>query len=316
MKKLTIIIPFLNEGQEPIRTIESIYNTCDSQLIDIIAIDDCSDHKLTDFSAYPEVKVLRNSNRIGVAVSRQIGAEMAQTPYLLIIDGHMRFRKDNWYTRITEALEKEPHTLFCTTCVHLTPDQMDMERASGKYYGADLVLVDPSQSDSIIASQIIEPKWAIEKEGNEYEIPCILGANYAVSKDWFLKLKGLKGLQKWGGDEAFLSLKSWLAGGKCKLIKDIEIGHMFRENAPYVTKMYHMYYNKMWICWTLFPDELSQYLIQLLPDNPQKHVAQTHISSHWSTILSMREYFQSIFTRPLKEILEHNNIAWPLAIIS
>lgn len=305
-------MPFLNEGQEPVNTVKSIYATCDPSLIDIIAIDDFSTDNPTDFSEFPEVKFVQNNQRIGVAESRQIGVEMAETPYVLIIDGHMRFRNDHWYERITTALAKEPTTVFCTTCVHLTPDQMDMNLATGKYYGANLVFVDPTQANSKIAGQIIEPKWAKEQEGNEYEIPCVLGANYAMTKAWFLKIRGLKGLQKWGGDEAFLSLKTWLAGGKCKLIKDIEIGHMFREHAPYRTHMYHMFYNKMWICYTLFPNDLSGYLISKLPNGTEFYLSHKEICNHTDRINEYQSYFNSIFTRSLAEVCKLIDMELPI----
>jgi len=163
-------MPFLNEGNEPINTISGIYSTCNPNLIEIIAIDDCSTLSYTDFSLFPDVKVIRNNNRIGVAACRHKAALLAQTPNLLIIDGHMRFRDDNWIERITTALEKEPETLFCTTCVALKSDQMEMEKSGQKYFGANLKLVDETQQNSIIAGQIIEPKWAKEKVENIYEI--------------------------------------------------------------------------------------------------------------------------------------------------
>ena len=42
MKKLTIVMPFLNEENEPLETIKSIYETAPRELFKIIVIDDCS----------------------------------------------------------------------------------------------------------------------------------------------------------------------------------------------------------------------------------------------------------------------------------
>lgn len=304
-------MPFLNEYEEPVRTVESIYNTCNPDHIDIIAIDDGSTEHFTDFRTFPNVNVIRNPERTGVAACRQQGAELVQTPNMMIIDGHMRFKNDNWLERITSVLEEEPKTILCTTCVALSEDQMDIQKATTKYYGADILLEDASQTDSIIAGQILEPKWATEKPGNEYDIACILGANYAGRTDWINKLWGFKGLQKWGGDEVFLSLKNWMAGGKCKLIKDIEIGHKFRNNAPYTTLIHNMYYNKMWICHTILPNDLSNYLLSKLPHGNDNYNALIEISSNWKLITETRKYYESIFSYGLEEICERLGILIP-----
>ena len=311
MKRLSIVMPFLNEGEEPLRTIDSIYASGYKEEVEVIAIDDFSDRSFTDFSAYPEVKVHRNNQRVGVAASRDKGVALAETDNILIIDGHMRFCQDGWLDRMVTALDEQPNTLFCTTCVALAENQMDMQKATQKYYGANIVLVDETQANSPIAAQILEPKWAEPQEKDEYEIPCILGANYAVKKSWYQRIKGLEGLQKWGGDEVFLSLKTRLAGGSCRLLKDIEIGHMFRDHAPYVTQMFHMYYNKMWMCWTLFPEELAYQLLGFIPHTNEKKIAQIHISDQWLHIQAVRAYYKGIFTRTPAEVFEELGLEIP-----
>jgi glycosyltransferase involved in cell wall biosynthesis len=311
MNKITIIIPFLNEGEEPLNTIQSIYSTCNPSLIDIIAVDDCSTLSFTDFSSFPDVLVIRNGERIGCSASIHKAVEIVQTPYIFIIDGHMRFRNDHWYERIISALDAEPETLFCTTCVALSKDMMVLAKSKQKYYGANLLLIDNSQSGSIIAGQIIEPKWANKKPGKAYEIPCVLGANYAISVEWFKKIKGIEGLQKWGGLEAFLSLKTWLSGGKCKILKDIEIGHMFRDNAPYITQLHHLHYNKMFICLTIFPEELSNHLINQLPNVIENSIAKVNIGKNWQIIQETRRYYQTIFKKDIYEVCDLLDIEIP-----
>jgi glycosyltransferase involved in cell wall biosynthesis len=311
MKKLSIVIPFLNEGNEPAYTIQSIYDTCDASQVEIIAIDDHSDCNFTNLTKFPEIKVVRNPSRIGSGASKQKGADLAQTPNLFIIDGHMRFKKNNWLERLLGAIEKEPETIFCTTCVKLEAGQMEMSKATVKYYGANLVLVNTANPNPSIAEQIIEPKWAAEKPYDEYDIPCVLGANYAVSAAWFKKIRGMEGLQKWGAEEAFMSLKSWMAGGKCKIIKDIEIGHMFRSAAPYATSIHHMYYNKMLICYTILPTELSNKLLLHFPDTVEKQVAFHYIREDWKKIREMKVYYDGIFKRSIYDICSQLQIPMP-----
>lgn len=311
MKKLTVIMPFLNEWQEPADTIASIYETTDPSRVDIIAIDDASDVCKTDLSMFPEVRYIRNEYREGVARSRQIGVQLSQTPYLLIIDGHMRFQKDDWLDKLIDALDREPRTLFCTTCVQLGYGNMDMAKATGKYYGATLVMVNGQEASQAIAAQIIEPKWIGPKDELEYEIPCVLGANYAVRKDWFNHIRGLDGLERWGGDEAFLSLKTWRAGGKCKITRDVEIGHKFRDQAPYTTLSHNMYYNKILMCKTLFPQYLEEKLLSYFPRTPIVRSAFSLIQNQEKKLVEMKSYFNDIFEYSMEEICETHNITLP-----
>ena len=58
-KKLTIIIPTLNEGTEPVKTIESIHETVPDNLIDIIIIDDASDDMLTGLDKFSNVRYVK-----------------------------------------------------------------------------------------------------------------------------------------------------------------------------------------------------------------------------------------------------------------
>jgi len=295
MKKVTIIMPFLNEEEEPLRTIESIYDTAPSELFKVIAIDDASTDGI-HINESKDVNVIRNKVRIGVDGSRQLGVDIADTPYIFIIDAHMRFRNDKWLEKMIDCLEREPETAWCTTCLGLGYGTMDVNNHKGAYYGADMLFIDKEANPSRPAREVLEPKWSSKvKMENEYEIPCILGANYGFSKNWFDYIKGLKGLKMWGTSEPFLSMKTWMAGGKCKIRKDIEIGHKFRSNAPYATGISHLVYNKMFLCKTILPDDLGEKLISHLPKDINFNKAMEEINKNQKQIEEDKLYYKSIF---------------------
>lgn len=308
MKKLTIIMPYLNEQEEVINTLESIYKTADRSLFNIIAIDDGS-RDIYDFSPYPEVKYIKNSQRMGVDFSRQLGVETADTPYVFVVDAHMRFRNDNWLPKIIDCLDREPNTAWCCVCVGLGYGSMEMDVQKGKYYGADMLLIDAKSDPNRPSRECLEPKWAIKKEGIEYELPCILGANYGFSKDWFMYIRGLKGLRMWGSSEPFLSMKTWMAGGKCKIRTDIEIGHKFRDNAPYATQIAPLYANKMYICKTIFPDELGNRIIDCLPKNINFKAATEMIAKDKAQIEDDKKYYSGIFKHSIYDYCNRFNIS-------
>ena len=82
------------------------------------------------------------------------------------------------------------------------------------------------------------------------------GAAYAASTKYWQHLYGLKGLHNYGADEQYISLKAWLEGGRCTLLKDVIIGHIYRKKAPYLILGRDTVYNLMYIAKLLFPPNM------------------------------------------------------------
>ncbi|MFA7219284.1 MAG: glycosyltransferase [Synergistaceae bacterium] len=305
MKDISIIMPFLNEREEPQNTIDSIYQTAHPKRFEIIAIDDCSDEASKIYES-KEIKIVRNKHRIGVDACRQLGAEMATSPNLFIIDAHMRFPK-GWMSRMISNIQSEPSTLWCTTCMGLGYGNMDLHRSRDRYRGADIVLLNGSQ-------EILEPKWRNVHAPGKYEIPCVLGANYGISKSWFEHIHGLKGLKMWGGSEMFMSLKTWMAGGCCKIDTDIHIGHKFRDNAPYATGAWNITYNKLYICDTILPNDIGEYLKSRIPNSYNRRRADKEIERNKQEIASEKSYYTNIFKRDLYSICDQWRIPIPCLV--
>jgi len=304
-------MPCLNEEKEPLETVSSIYNTASSDLFKIIVVDDASKSLPLDFSQFKDVRYVKNAERKGVDGSRQLGVKLADTPYILILDSHMRFKTDNWLEKIIDCLEREPETAWCTVCLALGFGDNDIGAATGRYYGANMLFVNKDARRDRPAREVLEPKWASKKNELEYEIPCILGANYAFSKKWFDHIRGLKGLRGWGSSEPFLSMKTWMSGGKCKIRTDIEIGHKFRNNAPYVTKISSLVYNKIFMCKTIFPTELGDELLRYLPQDRNFREAMNAIDEDRKVIEEDRKYYSQIFKKSIYEYCDRFRIAIP-----
>jgi glycosyltransferase involved in cell wall biosynthesis len=310
-KQLTIVMPYLNENQEPVETIKSICSTSDIREVEIIAIDDYSDESL-DLSQFTNVRQIRNSQRLGVDASRQLGIEMAQTDNILVIDAHMRFKQDNWSKKMNTLIRNNPQTLWSTVCLGLGYGTLDINNHKGKYFGANMLFIDKGASSKRPARECLECKWATEVTSqDEYEIPCILGANYFFSKKWMSYINGWNGLKSWGTSEPFVSLKSYMAGGNCKLTKSIEIGHVFRSNAPYATQVSHLVYNKIFLCKTILPLELGEKLINYLPKDANFRNAMKQIELDKDIIKEDRKYYESIFKYSIEDYCKKFNIGLP-----
>jgi hypothetical protein len=121
----------------------------------------------------------------------------------------------------------------------------------------------------------------------------------------------LKGLRGWGTSEPFLSIKTWMAGGKCKIRTDIEIGHKFRNNAPYTTRISNLVYNKIFMCKTVFPANLGDQLIAYLPQDRNFREAMDMINNDALIIKEDREYYGQIFKRSIYDYCREFEIDIP-----
>ncbi|MDX1315082.1 MAG: glycosyltransferase [Eudoraea sp.] len=279
MKKLTLVICALNEGDEPKKTIASIYEHTPMDEVDIILFDDGSEEKIELPRKYKDVKLIRHGQRMGIPYCRDNGVELAETKYVGILNARMRFTP-GWYEKVIKHLEAEPKTLFCTTSVVLwdmdakqmreyaksLPVDSDKQKAEDhakrlegmknvdeidedkeRKYGADLI---GWHEDSKTLMQV---NWRKPEDKDCYEIPCVLGANYFTTRKWWKHIKGEHGLIDYGSCEEFISLKTWAFGGKVKIIKDVEIGNIYRQFKTYSDNLDHTIWNKLFVAFTLLP---------------------------------------------------------------
>jgi glycosyltransferase involved in cell wall biosynthesis len=254
-RSLSVIIVFLNEGEELESTIQSVLQHSDND-IELIVINDAS----TDGYEYDllaekyDIRYVRNSKRMGVAASRDLGVSLITTPYFLLLDAHMRFYDKKWVGRITNLLNYNSSRILCSQTKVLQKSDTgivseNLERKNS--YGAIIELHESSHYfDAIWATKSVREV----NEDKTIPIACILGAGYACSKAYWTRLRGLDGLKQYGSDEPYVSIKAWRDGGGCYLINDVIIGHIYRKAPPYESNHEEVFYNKLLIVHTLIND--------------------------------------------------------------
>jgi len=287
---LTVVISSINECEQIRETVKSIQETSDAQ---IIVIDDCSYPKVPKMQG---VRLLRNNLRKGRPANMDRGVELARTPFIFLANARMRFKKG--WDKVVEQLKKEPETIFCTTSVCLDYKNLDMN-TDKKRYGAEIHYC---YRDILKGNQILEPRWLPPKEEDIYEVPCVLGANYFITKKWYKHLKGFEGLQTWGGMDVFLSLKSWMAGGACKIIKSIEIGNIYRDEIfpdkyKYTFIVDDKYWNQVFTAFTLLQWGEATELLRKLHSKPHYTMLVNRIMEFMPIIQQYRQYFNNIKKR-------------------
>lgn len=298
---ITCILTFKNEGIEVEKTIESILNT--SLNTDILLIDDDSDDGY-DYASLMEkypVYYLRNKERKGVAESRNIGVAHSVTPYCLLLDAHMRFYEQRWETELIKYLNEFPESIICskTVVIHKNEDGT-YENEDGKKRSTGLgatINLDWNKE------RCFRHAWSYDNTRNKphenlMEIPCVLGAAYAFRKDWWNKIRGLDGLIVYGLDEALMSIKTWMFGGKCYLKTDWNVGHIYRKEMPFVVTPTHVGFNEYMLA-NLFvnsTEELNCYL-----NNIKKRLSSTTVQTIEKMFTDKQLYFAEY-----KKFIEEN----------
>ena len=250
---LTLIIPFLNEGEEVENTVKS-FREFGGKRMEIIVINDCSYDSypyMERLSAIPGVTYILNQQRLGVAGSRDKGVNLCRTPYFLLLDAHMRAYDDSWLTEIPRLLRENDRRILCCQTRFLIQQggNITFDEQSPQTFGARLLF-----NASELMPQIKWIKEDLHPENSEIEkIPAVLGAGYAASKVYWNKIGGLLGLKQYGFDEQMLSLKTWLDGGECVLLKQSVLGHIYRNDSPYSIVNSTMLHNSLIVSETLFP---------------------------------------------------------------
>jgi glycosyltransferase involved in cell wall biosynthesis len=257
--KLSIIIPYHNEGIEFItETINQIKSTIDFNDFEIIVIDDYSEIPLS----LNGIKVVRHTVNKGVGAAFDTGVKHACSENLMLIGSDIRFIKNGWSSLLLHEIENHPKSFTCTSCVALNAEEKDIlkRRNVNTGIGATILFFHDHKSNPAKPKSfkgILEAKWLPKtnnRDVDSYEIPCILGAAYGVKKSWYEYCDGFALHRKWGTLEPYISFKSWLFGGSCRVAPRIELGHIFKKAGTHGTQQDILIYNKLMVSRLFFDD--------------------------------------------------------------
>lgn len=255
-KKFTVILTFLNEGDEVYLTCKSVRETCGDK-VDIVVINDNSDDgydyvkSLKDYN----VKYFKTQQRLGCSVCRNMGVNLTNTPYFLILDAHCRMYTKDWLDKAIAIMERKENAIYCCSVQYFFSEDDHKDNKNVIAYGAYF----PFNKE-----KPLNASWNVRnltKENEDtFRIPCLMGANYICSKKWWNHLNGLNGITMWGCDEEFISLKSYLAGGEVKCITNILTAHKGRKEhkRPYVCFSTEVYHNELSIGYIILNEHFEK----------------------------------------------------------
>ena len=294
---LSVVIPFRNEDMLSF-TVRRLEETVTVPL-EILVVDDASDQPV---EIPPGVQLLRFDRPTGAQRARHVGIAQAKHSTVLVIDAHMNFWDQDWAPGFVDYSRSNPKHVGCLTMLPLTREQMLMEKAKGRYFGAHIIPFDENKNlspEDPMRRRILVDKWNRTREPGE--VGSVLGGAYFFQRDWYLD--GLKGpweeLLGWGFLEANISIPNYLLGGTNVCI-ETEIGHMFRPSTPYASDLGRMLFNQLYLAQVVIPDikERKALLAQLeLPDNAVTRRAEAYLK-------------RSIFRWYRRYLLEEGQRTW------
>ena len=305
--KLSVLIPFLNEREEVITTVQEVRRTVGYN-VEIVVVNDGSidDYDYEGLLKPYKVNYFRNDKNLGSAPSRDICVKYCKTPYFLFLDAHMRFYDYNWHLSLIRLLSENDRRFLCaqTICLEKKEDGSVIKIEGQKVtFGAYMPLLKGSNLPDI--------KWNnIESMPNESmePIPFMLGAAYAGSVRYWSYLRGMYGLKKYGCEEQFISIKTWLEGGTCVILKNFGVGHIYRKKSPYKHYAIEELYNYMYLSSLFFPSALkakSYATLYSKHNNVYYEILHLFMKEKDSFVDNMR-YFRKIFTKDIFMFLDMN----------
>mmetsp|Transcript_44445 Transcript_44445/g.105308 ORF Transcript_44445/g.105308 Transcript_44445/m.105308 type:complete len:813 (-) Transcript_44445:138-2576(-) len=239
LESMAVVLPCAQEGQFAVKTVWSIWNTSNPNLLrEILVVDDGSqpplEYTLRDGGLIgepwsPPVKVLRHEKTIGLIGAKNTGGYAAVSDVIVFLDCHVKPRP-GWDEAIVKQMSRhgDHRTVVVPQIGMLNADTWE-EIPSNSFHRACFVSWD------------IDFPWIAAEYVRNDEVPVMSGGLLAISRQWWHETEGYDPeMLGWGGENIDQSLRSWLCGGRIELAEGAIIAHMFRvTDKPQTHAKYH-----------------------------------------------------------------------------
>jgi glycosyltransferase involved in cell wall biosynthesis len=230
-KNLSIIIPCLNEKTSLIFMIPDIINSIglDKNEYEIIVINS-GGTDTASIKREPHVTIFDSPTPLGAPQARNLGVEKASASAFVFADAHLKFQEE-WGLKILNDLSSYGDSIIAP---RFRPMHNNRSRACGFEW----------------ENTHMKWRWLPCLVDTAHEIPFAGGAFLAVNRKVFdLIGKWDSGIKFWGGEDAELSLRTWLTGHRIVCNPSILVRHLFKKIRPYTMDIH---YNNIRIAFSHF----------------------------------------------------------------
>nr|XP_019574171.1 PREDICTED: probable polypeptide N-acetylgalactosaminyltransferase 8 [Rhinolophus sinicus] len=238
LPSLSVILIFMNEALSIIqRAITSIINRTPSRLLkEIILVDDFSsngeltanlDEKIELYNQkYPGLlKIIRHTERKGLAQARNTGREAATAEVVAILDAHIEVNV-GWSEPILARIQEDHTVIVSPVFDNIRFDTFQLYKYNLAVDGFNWQLwcrYDRLPKDWIDLNDVTAPVRS----------PSIMGI-LAANRLFLGKIGSLDGgMLVYGGENVELSLRVWQCGGRIEVLPCSRIAHLERHHKPY-----------------------------------------------------------------------------------
>lgn len=236
LPSVSVIIVFHDEYLSVIlRTVHSIMNRSPDQLLkEIILVDDFSSKQnlkqpLDDHIKYNfphKVHVIRLPKRSGLMQARMAGIKNATGEVVVVMDAHIEV-STNWLPPLIEPISDDYRTVTLAIVDYIDAETFEYRSSGPNGYRGVL---------NWDMTYILLPRRWNDNENvwDNYPNPIMLGAFFAINRQYFWELGGYdEQLEIWGAEQFELSFKVWMCGGRMLTVPCTRIGHNFKGKGPH-----------------------------------------------------------------------------------
>jgi GT2 family glycosyltransferase/SAM-dependent methyltransferase len=208
-RNMSVVVVTRNEGPRLRATVDALLSTLEGET-DVIVVDDCSTDGSTAFlDSAREIRLLRATERFGVANARNFGAAAAQGDVIVFSDAHVA-PQPGWAAPLFAALDNP-------TAGAVSPVMAQWVNPMTRVQG--LRFVDAALNVDWIPVHATEPT----------PVPLLCGCFMALRRDVFEAVGGFDpGMAYYGSEDLELCLRLWRMGYECLVVPESEIAHRFR----------------------------------------------------------------------------------------
>lgn len=289
---VSFIIPARNEQDTLTYTVANLYKTVPPRSFEVIVVDDNSDDDLSKHLD-PSMKVvyLRNSERLGVAKSRNVGARKAAGDLLVFLDAHVCFAP-GWLEAVYRERELLANGLLAPATFIIDDFAQFLALATELRRPWPVRLLALSRFKRILYGYYMTPLPTPQslpnftrRSSDAFTVPIVGSAALCVRRELFFRLGCFEDeLGGFGGrEDAELCMRCWSLGGWVVVLPSIHCFHFTarrRHRIDYDSKPFHSAYhepglyddqgveNALRLLYLHLPDKEFQGLLDVYKDHP------------------------------------------------
>ncbi|MCA9010168.1 MAG: glycosyltransferase family 2 protein [Planctomycetaceae bacterium] len=277
---IAVIVTAFNEGLELACTLKSVQESV-SDGDEMIIVNDGSADDSFDSIDRSNCRVIRHSERLGVAVSRDEAANASQANTLCFLDGHQRISID--CIDQCKRLAISRNAIVC-------PDISDFGDAQDPLYGAYFRL--RTDSPPFSAEWYRQPPINTVTAVNSLRAPA-----YVIPRTVYPKVRWSRLLRGWGGSEACVSIKAFFTRTPILHLCGPIAYHKFKKTFHYEVTLDEIWRNHALIARICFSE--ATWYDYWLPDVFREHLSEeTQLEMDSDAVKAEHLEFQQIKVRP------------------